>query len=482
MKTVPILRQERRVPARLQSLSALVAAAILSGCGGGGDDPAPQVDPSANEATTQALKDNAANNIGLSLDATLDGASRLTSDDSDTGFDDPSETGVGGVWNDDLQSLVNTSLDLSSEENTTREGTRVTIDPDDAAVCQENFVDMATDDAEFQRCQVLVGKMLVQIDATSDTSGTLTYLFDQAPLAVIGYADNSNSFELNLGTLKNLIDEEAALNPEVSNDSPIDTLTGAIRLSAEATNTTAGEEAGSVSLDITQALNLASADAMTSLSLGTGKIFGMSVNAATQQVTLEIALGALDASVTAESGSASTTSVTNTDGTTVETSEVITTTNKSSIELAGLTATIEATYADAAQIMVRNLGIGDGPLKIALDNAEVANMQLDTFGFTVTEEDGQITLDGALNLSVLLREVLEDNTVSDTLFTLLEMTAPAGTQIVERFNGATSVIAGGPLTYTLTSQDDNGNQQIDQLVLNAGECGDDDELVLVNCE
>lgn len=321
---------------------------------------------------------------------------------------------------------------------------------------------MSADQAEFQRCQALVSDMLVQIDATSDTDGTMTYLFQGQPLAVVGYTTNSNSFELNLGTLKTLIDAESALNPDINDDSPLDTIQGAIRLSASATNQASGSEAGSVALEVSQPLSVASADAGTTLSLGIGKLFGMTADAASDSASIEIAVGALQASETDSAGSVS------------------------SIDMKGLTAIIEV-QNNAEQLVVRNLGIGQGPLRLALDNTDVVNLGLDTFGFTVAEAGDDITLTGALNLSLLIKDVFEDNTVSDTLFSLLEMTAPSGTQLSERFNGSLMVASGGPLNYSLTTQDENGNPLVNQVTVNSGQCADDSEdsdgqQQLVSCQ
>lgn len=451
-------------PRRWRAIGAIpffAAGMLVAGCGGSSGGT-PQPDPIVNDTSTADLKSNASRNIGGSLDASLDGVSRVTSGGGGDGFDDPADTGIGGLWSNDAQSLVNTSLDLGTEENTVREGTRITIDPDDAAVCSEELVSMNADQAEFERCQALVGDMLVQIDATSDTAGTLTYLFQNQQLAAVGYAANSNSFELNLGTLKSLIDAEAALNPEVSEESPLDTIQGAIRMSAIATNQTSGSEAGSVALEVSQPLVIASADAGNSFSLGTGKILGMSADAGNESATIEIALGALQASETDEYNGAI-----------------------NSIDMKGLTATIDIAN-NANQLVVRNLGIGQGPLSIALDNAEVVNLGLDTFGFNVSMENGDITLTGGLNLRFLVNQVFEDNTVSNTLFSLLEMTAPAGTQLSEQFNGSLMVASGGPLNYSLTTQDENGNPVINQVTVNAGQCADEDgfsgDQQLVNCQ
>ena len=450
----------RNVSGNIAPALLLVAASLLvASCGGSsGSDP----DPIVSDTSTGDLLNNASINIGGSLDSSLDGVSRVTSGgDSTDGFtEDPADSGIGGLWSSDAQSLVDTSLSLGNENNTVREGERITIDPDDAAVCAEELIDTSDDQSEFQRCQALVADMLVQIDATSDTAGTLTYLFQNEPLAVVGYTDNSNSFELNLGTLKTLIDADNALNPDFSDDSPLDTIEGAILVSASATSQTVGSEAGSVSLEVSQPVSIASADAGDTLSLDTGKIFELSADAANESATIEIELGTLQASIN--------------DGDSVN-----------SVDLDGLTAIVDFVN-NSDELVVSNLGIGQGPLRFALDNSEVLNLGLDTFGFTVSADDEDITLTGALNLSLIVREVFEDNAVSDTLFTMLEMTAPAGTQLSEQFNGSTMVASGGPLSYTLTTQDDNGNPMVNQVTVNSGQCVDDsslsDELQLVSCQ
>ena len=441
-----------KIPFDTHRFFVVVAAGFLiTACGGGSSGGTPQPDPIVDETSTDDLKNAASGNIGGSLDTTLDGVSRVTSGGSEGGFEDPAEVGVGGLWGDDAQSLINTSLDLGDSSNTEREGSRITIDPDDAAVCSEQLVGRSNDNAEFMRCQALVGDMLVRIDAASDTAGSMTYLFRDQPLVIVDYSASSNAFEINLGTLKTLIDADNELNPEFGDDSPLDTLRGAIRASAVATNTTAGAEAGSVSLDVTQAIEVASADAGSSLSLGIGKIFGMTADAATETASLELAVGALGISEAFDD-------------------------TVSRLDMSGLTAVIDIA-SNADQLTVRNLGIGDGPLRFALDNAEVANIGLDTFGFTVgfdeTTDEQVITLNGQLNLRSLVREVLEDDTVSDTLFELLEITAPSGTQLRDQLNGSQMVLSGGPLNYSLTTQDENGSQVVDTVTVSAGQCADD---------
>lgn len=444
----------------VKPVSVVLGIAILTSCGSS-DDPPP--DPAVQNTSTQSLKNSASTNIGGSLDITLDGVADATSGGGSTNGDfTDGDDGIGQLWNDEAQSLIDTSLALGGDEsNTTRNGTRITIDPDDAAVCSENLVNMSADQIEFERCKALVADMTVQLDATTETDGTLTYFFQSQPLATIGYTPTSNSMELNFGTLKSLIDADNNLNPDAGNESPLDTLSGAIRLSANLTNATEGAEAGTVALDVTQPIAIASADAATTMSLGIGKVIAFSSDVASETASMELAIGALQASAD-EDGSVS------------------------SMDMKGLTAIIDVAANNSEQLIVRNLGIGQGPLKIALDNKDVLSLGLDTFGFTVSEAGDKITFDGALNLSLLMNEILEDNTVSDTLFSLLEITAPAGTKISEQINGSLMVASGGPLSYSFTSTDEDGSNT-NQVVVDAGQCADDvadfdTEYQLVNCQ
>ena len=86
-------------------------------------------DPIVDDTTTSELVNNASVNIGGSLDTALNGVSRVTSGSmgSDGFTEDPAESGIGGLWSNDAQSLVDTSLNLGNEENTIREGSRITI-------------------------------------------------------------------------------------------------------------------------------------------------------------------------------------------------------------------------------------------------------------------------------------------------------------------------------------------------------------------
>ena len=161
-----VTRQNRTTTNGRRHLSAFVSligvSLVVAGCGNSSSSSSGP-DPIVDDTTTRELLNNASVNIGGSLDTALNGISRVTSGSmgSDGFTEDPAESGIGGLWSNDAQSLVDTSLDLGNEENTIREGSRITIDPDDASVCAEELIGMDANDEEFQRCVALVSDCLL---------------------------------------------------------------------------------------------------------------------------------------------------------------------------------------------------------------------------------------------------------------------------------------------------------------------------------
>ncbi|OED44561.1 hypothetical protein AB833_01420 [Chromatiales bacterium (ex Bugula neritina AB1)] len=407
------------------------------------------------EVSTTDVKNTASQTIGGGLDSALTGVARLTSSDADSDDTvDVQQSELVRLWNDDAREFVRLSLALDNDENTTRTGNRVTIDPDEIALCSEDSEGMSADSTTFEQCQALVREMKVTIDVTGESSGMVTYLFQDSPLVAVGYSETLSSFELNFGSLNALLNAEMARDPDNSEiSSPFATFQGAMKLTAEATNVTSGAEAATLSLEVSQPILIVSADAVTRIARDAGKLFEMSVDAGNDNGSITLDVGALEAS-SARGDS------------------------QLSYDLSGLSATIELVN-NADQLTVSNLSVGESPLRIALDNSDVAVVGLDAFGFTVTEQGGEFVLDGDLDLRLVLNEILDNDTVVDSMSSLLELTVPAGTVLRKQANGAIEVAGGGPVNYSLTTADG-----VNQLVLDVGECGDngaDDQLQRVNC-
>ncbi|MBX2886218.1 MAG: hypothetical protein KTR32_40050, partial [Granulosicoccus sp.] len=152
----------------------------LSACGSGGEDSKQDeqvmVDPVVATTDTDVLRANAADRIGRSLGISLDGfqGSNVVSSGSSstsvtstieviTGEPAPmliDEPGDEELISDseagtEANSLLLTSLGLGDGEGatTSRDGNRITIDPDEEALCRENALDQDTlDSQEIERC------------------------------------------------------------------------------------------------------------------------------------------------------------------------------------------------------------------------------------------------------------------------------------------------------------------------------------------
>jgi len=102
----------------VSAISLVAISSLLAACGGGSSGGDPEPDPIVSVTSTSDLLSTASDNIGSSLDASLDGASRVTTGGAGSGgvTDDPADSGIGGLWSDDAQSLIDTSLALGNED------------------------------------------------------------------------------------------------------------------------------------------------------------------------------------------------------------------------------------------------------------------------------------------------------------------------------------------------------------------------------
>ena len=123
----------------------LIAAACLlvSACGGGGsdDNPGPAVDPAVNDVATEDLKLTALNSIGSGINTASTSAGDVINENNDTLGNTPLDGALGEddtlvdtsatLFDDDANSLLATTLALgdADESMTSRDGTRITIDP-----------------------------------------------------------------------------------------------------------------------------------------------------------------------------------------------------------------------------------------------------------------------------------------------------------------------------------------------------------------
>lgn len=446
-----------------------VAVVTLSACGGSsgdgngdittGSDSLIPGGPTAGDAsgvTDAQLQQTAAVRAGAGLGLNLSSLSRL----SDDAQNDLATGNLAGDLVIDANTEALDSLESSSNNflnnslgvddpgaRATREGNIITIDPDDQTVCggEIPLANGLSDD--LTRCQQLVTDLMVQIDARSDVSGIITYLFQDAPVLLIGYSPTGASYEINLGGLQRVVQRSDELNGTTGN-APT-TMSGSILLSATVLSDEPGREAGEISLRVTDALQFGSTGSEAGFTLQPSTVFEIALDEGTGDVSMGINWGALQL-ITASGDS---------DGNSANTI----------LNLGGLTGELNFNE-NLPTFQIQNVGIGNVPLNITIDSVESVSLTLANFGITVDSDTGMVTLDGPLNASLMLDNMaglLEDQSLGFTASA--SVSAPANTDFVLQDNGSAMLSTGGPLTATLIGGDGIVNQQ-NEISINAGEC------------
>ena len=450
---------------RSLSLLSATSLVVLASCGGGSGDggsatvPVASIEIGADDTSapadaiaTPVLQQKAAENASRAIGVNVAGARTVTADtntlvnaatlpdgmlNDDNGFNAaeliPTETvdSIGG--DSDRLLLATLGLDASGQATTERTGNRITIDPDDQAVC-EGEIYLGDDD--LQQCLELVKDLTVQLDAVTEESGQISYLYQGAPLLSIIYGPNAASYELDLGTYFRVESAAAAfLNETVD----VASMSGKVRLVMNIENENTGSESGSVTLAVPEAIAITDNDG-SSISLAASNIMTMSSDAATGTASIELGMGAL--SILAASGDGS---------------------GNSSLTMSGLTGVFN--FDDVTEgLSARNIGFGGAPIRLNVEGSAV-EVSLSPFGFDVSG-DGELTMAQALNLAL---SMVGNDPDAGQISLSANVTAPAGTRIGDGVTESDIVKSGGPLSlnYSVTG----GGQSASGLVtLAPGSC------------
>lgn len=440
----------------------LAAVVTVSACGGGssGSDSLIPGGPSGGDAsgvTDDQLQKTAAMRAGAGLGLNLSNLSRLN-DGAQSNLDAGSIAGslVNSNNTEALDSLESSNNDFLNNSlgvddpgaMTTRVKNVITIDPDDQTICSGEIplADGFNDD--LLRCQQLVTDLMVQIDARSEESGIITYLFQDAPVLLIGYSPTGASYQINLSGLQRVIQRSDELNG-FTTSSESASMSGSLLLAATVLNDEPGREAGEISLEVTETLQFGSTDTEASLTLQPSTVFKLALDESTGDVSMSVNWGALK--LVASSGDS--------EGNTSDTA----------LNLGGLTGELSFND-DEPTFQLKNIGIGNVPLNITIDSVESVNLTLANFGITIDNDTGMVNLDGALNASLMLDNIvgiLDDQTRGFTASA--SISAPATTGFVQQDNGSTLLSTGGPLTATLIGGDGMTSGQ-SEVSIAAGEC------------
>ena len=445
-------------------LSVCLLSLALLGCNGDNEpaqSPSESDDPTTPSvvvtATTEEIQRTAVRRVANGMGLNLESLQRM----SDEAMRDlePGSIGAELVAGIDLEMLA--ALDSNNSNFMTntlglgdsnalimREGNIVTIDPDEQRVCADEIPLLDLTGNNLPNCEQLLQDLSVQIRADSDESGLITYSHLNNEVLSIGYSENSASYELQLAGLQLLVERAQQLSGNTVSEPG--RMSGALRLSATVLNETQGSVAGELKLEVTQALNLVPAESTSeSIDLQPSTVFKISINEATNEVITSVDWGSLQliAEISDEGGDSM----------------------LSQLNLGGLTA--NATLNSNTSILkLTNVGIGDIPLTINVNQVNTVSLNLSAFDITLDAQSGMVTFDGALGAALTVSNILGViEGLGPEASANLSINAAAGTTLSDEGNGSTRVLNNGPFTVSAGVVSDGVSLQ-QRLSFNAGEC------------
>jgi hypothetical protein len=451
-------------------LSVCALSLMLFGCSGGdtialnpGESDGPTTTPGLVTASTEQLQSTTASRVANVIGLNLKSLQRL----SDEALRDlePGSIGAELVADIDIEMLAAFDSDNSSfMDNTlglndsnalvTRQGNIITIDPDEQLICANEFPLLDLPGNNLSNCEQLLQELSVQIHAHSDESGIITYSFQNNVVLTIGYSENSASYELQLAGLQQLVEYSQQLSGNTVEEQGA--MSGALRLSATVLNDVEGAVAGELALEITQALNLVpTLSASDSITLQPSTVFKISFNEAMGDVITSVDWGSLQLIADVSD---------NGDDTML-----------SQLNLGGLTANATLN-ANTSILKLTNVGIGNVPLTINVNQINTVNLSLSAFDVTLDADSGIITFDGALGAALTVSNALGVIEGSGPEASAnLSINAAAGTTLRDEGNGTTRVLNNGPFAVSAGVVSDGVSLQ-QNASFNVGECfASDDE-------
>lgn len=423
-----------------------------------GDSNATPADQLTTEEILQGAADTTSSGLGQRLvelqDSTDDALTELESGSPVAGMVDETDTTVFTDLDTRNTALLSTSLGVDgSTADVSRTGNTITIDPDEQALCADT--EGSSPEQGITTCSQLMADLTVRVEASTEDSGVITYLFRNEPLLSIGYAPTGVIYELELTTLNTVVQAEADLSED--EDAPGASISGTVRLSALLLSEGTSDESAELSLQIVNPLSVVdNSAAQTLLSLQPSTVFQINTETASETVVTKVDWGALQLSdefLDSENNN-----------------------NSLMLNLGKLTGQVSAS-GSGAPVQISNVGIGDVPLTVTINSADSLSFGLDTFGASLDNDTGILTLTSALGLRYVVDNLAGTIEGLPEQYRLsISASAPAGTGFQAQDNGSTKVTSGGPLTATSVSVSNDSTQSSQQeTTVQAGECFDDVE-------
>ncbi len=388
---------------------------------------------SLNSAGFQLVSENAASSSNLAnmTNALNDRTGGLFSDEATPSLSQRmnSATQKSEEIDNQTQQLLFASLGLDNSGNAraTRTGNRINIDPDDAELCANDTfaMDVTYTSQKQDVCEQLMSLIIVQLDALTERSGTITYLFNQQAFLTIGYGPLNALYELQLDTLHEIQQLSNQLSPDESYT--IQRMQGALRLTASANSESQQATSGTMALVVTEPLVIKEKDG-SQLSMSPATLFTAVHDDVAGTARVELGWGAMELIMTNQLD------------------QLASSVNK--LTLGGFTGIFELTGNDSL-LKASNLGFTNGPMRFSSSDGDVATISLDPFGFSMNTVIGEVLLKTGLaaNISMSSASPASATAASSEYSFDVSLTAAAGTRLDTESEQSTNIVkAGGPLS------------------------------------
>jgi len=326
----------------------LITVATLTACGGSSGDDSDN--NSLKDVETVTIQRNAAaaivRNLGLNT-------GEITST-FDPQLDDPNASGPDMMTPDN---------NLAIEES-------VGLNSNSATVSRVGNTDF---------CLQIAQNLSVTINAETEDSGVVSYLYRNEAFVNLSYTPNSGAYEIRFPPFLTVLQDQQATLLEEGTEPLPKALTGAIKF-AVTSDPEMPDEAGSVALQISEPIQYTQSDNNSEVQIGVSTLWEISTNAEGGRFGFDLGAVSLSGN-TADN-----------DAPQRQDTKVL---------LPGLSG--KAIISNASgDLIVSDLGLAQGPLSITTNSTEVISVALETFGFSISEANGQIVTNGDINLNAML--------------------------------------------------------------------------------
>jgi len=374
----------------LQGTIVMLSVLLILGCSGGGDNDGPATPPlvgsggngtPAADASTDTIKENAVFAASRGVSINLDRLQQLN--DGNPDIDGGNLPAEADDLDRDNNEILLTALGLGDlGALTQRDGDVITIDPDDNRLCEPDAPLIGLFINTPANCLQLASELTTEINAVSEDTGVITYLFQSMPLMRIGYSPLDANYEINLGAFSALGDY--ALQLDGREIDPTAQLSGVLRLSGRVALNGDIAEASDLRLEVTETLRIGANDA-PSVTLEPSIVFALATDADTGEASVNVNWGALTLLTSSR--------------------DAMGRVFDNELSLGGLSAMLNVNNNDQT-VSISNVGLGNVPLTVRTNSVEVVRVGFNTIGLSVDEATGGVTVNGDLGVSLVVDSTL----------------------------------------------------------------------------